>query len=91
MANVENNPAFEEEIGAEEDYNEIQEIQADDINEGNNIGREFNGRPAQPTPPPPRVPQPVPRGYEAPTVIPRRGFSNPEFPPRCSFAPEGVA
>ncbi len=46
MANAGNNPAFDEDIAAEEGYNEDQEIQVDDTSEGNNLEREFNGRPA---------------------------------------------
>ena len=89
MANVGNNLAFEEDIAAEEGYNDDEEIQVDDVNPGNALGHEFNGRAAQPPPPPPRVPQPVPRGYEAPTVILRRGFGSLEFPARRPFAYEG--
>ena len=89
MANVRNNPAFEEDIAAEEGYNEDPEIQVDDVNPRNALGHEFNGRAAQPPPPPPRVPQPVLRGYEAPAIIPRRGFGSPEFTVMRPFAHEG--
>ena len=88
MANVGNNSAFEEDIAVEEGYNEDPEIQVDDVNPGNVLGHEFNGRVVQPPPPPPRVLQPVPRGYEAPAVIPRRGFGSPEFPAMRPFAHE---
>ena len=43
MANIGNNPAFEEDTPVEEGHNEIQEIQAGDVNEGNILGQEFNG------------------------------------------------
>ena len=91
MANIGNNPAFEEDVPPEEGHNETQEIQAGDTNEGNMFSQEFNGRPAQPPPPPPRVQQPVPRTFEPPAVIPRRGFGSPEFPARHPFAHEGSA
>ena len=89
MANAGNNPAFEEDIAAEEGHSEDQEIQVDDTSEGNNLEREFNGRPAQLPPPPPRIQQPAPRGYEPPAIIPRRGFGSPKFPTRRQFAPKG--
>ncbi len=73
MANAGNNPAYEEDIVAEEGHSEDQEIQVDDTSEGNNIEREYNGRPAQP-PPPPRAQQPAPRGYDPPAITPRRSF-----------------
>ena len=89
MANIGNNPAYEEDIVAEEGHSEDQEIQVDDASEGNNVERECNGRPTQPPPPPPRVQQPALRGYDPPAVIPRRGFGSPDSPTRRHLVPEG--
>ena len=82
MANIGNNPAYEEEIIAEEDHMEEQEIQVDDIIEGNNVEHEYNGRPVQPPPPPPRIRQPVLQGHDPPGIIQRRGLGSPDFPAR---------
>ena len=89
MANIGNTPAYEEEIIAEEDHMEEQEIQVDDATEGNNVEHEYNGRPFQPPPPPPRIRQPTLQGHDPPGVIQRRGLGSPDFPARRQHVPEG--
>ena len=89
MANIGNNPAYEEEIIAEEDHMEEQEIQVNDGIEGNNDEHEYNGRPFQPPPPQPRIRQPALQGHDPPGVIQRRGLGSPDFPARRQHVPEG--
>ncbi len=79
MANIGNNPAYEEEITAEEDHMEEQEVQADDGTERNNVEHENNGRVFQPPPPPPRARQPALQGHDPPGGMQRRGLVNPDF------------